>query len=181
LTVSGTVQYAQLETGSFATSYIPTTIAALTRNADVATMTGTNFSDWFNASEGAVFCETTPIALTGQSIFSINNGTNNESLYAFDTSARYYFRARTGAATQATISSPPGTAVAGTTERFVAAYEASNFGISANGAATSTALSGNLPTGVTQLQFAPVNNLHFRKFMYWPQRLINNEVQAFCK
>lgn len=39
---------AQLEAGAFATSYIPTTSAALTRNADVATMTGTNFSDWFS-------------------------------------------------------------------------------------------------------------------------------------
>jgi hypothetical protein len=43
---------AQLEAGAFATSYIPTTTTALTRNADVATMTGTNFSDWYNATEG---------------------------------------------------------------------------------------------------------------------------------
>jgi hypothetical protein len=42
----------QLEAGTFATSYIPTTTTALTRNADVATMTGTNFSDWWQASKG---------------------------------------------------------------------------------------------------------------------------------
>jgi hypothetical protein len=48
----------QIELGAFATSYIPTTSAASTRNADVATMTGTDFSDWFNASEGTFFIET---------------------------------------------------------------------------------------------------------------------------
>jgi hypothetical protein len=44
---------AQLEAGAFATSYIPTVASTVTRNADVATMTGTNFSSWFNSAEGA--------------------------------------------------------------------------------------------------------------------------------
>jgi hypothetical protein len=43
---------AQLEAGSFATSYIPTVASQVTRSADVATMTGTNFSSWYNQSEG---------------------------------------------------------------------------------------------------------------------------------
>jgi hypothetical protein len=43
---------AQLEVGSFPTSYIPTTSSTVTRSADVASMTGTNFSSWFNQSEG---------------------------------------------------------------------------------------------------------------------------------
>ena len=42
----------QTEAGSFATSYIPTVAATVTRAADVATMTGTNFSSWYNQSEG---------------------------------------------------------------------------------------------------------------------------------
>ena len=45
---------AQLEAGSFATSYIPTVASTVTRNADVATMTGTNFSSWYNQSEGTI-------------------------------------------------------------------------------------------------------------------------------
>ena len=46
---------AQLEAGAFATSYIPTTTTALTRNADVASVTGTNFSSWYRQDEGSLF------------------------------------------------------------------------------------------------------------------------------
>jgi hypothetical protein len=46
---------AQLEVGSFPTSYIKTTSASVTRNGDVAVMTGTDFSDWYNATEGSVY------------------------------------------------------------------------------------------------------------------------------
>ncbi len=43
---------AQAETGSFASSYIATTSSSATRTADVASMTGTNFSSWFNNAQG---------------------------------------------------------------------------------------------------------------------------------
>lgn len=42
---------AQLETGAFPTSYIPTTNSTATRSKDSVSMTGTNFSDWYNPSE----------------------------------------------------------------------------------------------------------------------------------
>lgn len=64
LTVTGTVQYAQLEVGGFATSFIPTAATAVTRNADVATMTGANFSDWYNQAEGTVAVSTTTKQIT---------------------------------------------------------------------------------------------------------------------
>jgi hypothetical protein len=47
-----------LEAGAFLTSYIPTTASAGVRNADTISMTGTNFSDWFNASAGTFFINT---------------------------------------------------------------------------------------------------------------------------
>jgi hypothetical protein len=46
---------AQLEEGSFPTSYIPTTDAAATRAADVASISGSNFSSWYRQDEGTVF------------------------------------------------------------------------------------------------------------------------------
>ena len=45
---------AQVEAGAFATSYIPTTTLAVLRNADDVTMSGTNFTSWYNASEGSL-------------------------------------------------------------------------------------------------------------------------------
>jgi hypothetical protein len=44
----------QIERGSFPTSYIPTTASTATRTADNASMTGTNFSSWFNPNEGSI-------------------------------------------------------------------------------------------------------------------------------
>jgi hypothetical protein len=46
---------AQLEVGAFPTSYIPTTSATVTRAADVASITGSNFSSWYRQDEGTVF------------------------------------------------------------------------------------------------------------------------------
>ena len=79
LTVTGTVQYAQLETGAFATSFIPTAASQVTRTADVATMTGTNFSDWFNASEGAfaVQASSTNTSTTNAVLLSCHNTATN--------------------------------------------------------------------------------------------------------
>ena len=47
----------QLEEGAFLTSYIPTdgTIGGKTRNPDNVSITGDNFSDWYNQSEGTLY------------------------------------------------------------------------------------------------------------------------------
>lgn len=55
---------AQLEAGAFATSYIPTVASTVTRSADVATMTGANFSSWYNQNAGTMVCEFAPEGLT---------------------------------------------------------------------------------------------------------------------
>ena len=55
---------AQLELGAFSTSYIPTTTTSVTRNADVATITGTNFSDWWQAGKGGALVQVTPSTIT---------------------------------------------------------------------------------------------------------------------
>lgn len=45
----------QFETGTSASSYIPTTTAQVTRNPDLALMTSTNFSSWFTAGTTGTF------------------------------------------------------------------------------------------------------------------------------
>ena len=48
---------AQLEAGSFATSYTATLASTVTRAADNASMTGTNFSSWYNQAQGSFYCD----------------------------------------------------------------------------------------------------------------------------
>jgi len=56
---------AQLEAGSFATSYIKTEASQVTRSADAASMTGTNFSSWYRADEGTLYAEAVTSKPTG--------------------------------------------------------------------------------------------------------------------
>lgn len=55
VTVSGTVQYANDELGSFATSFMPTGGTSFSRVADVTYLAGVNFSSWYNQAEGSFF------------------------------------------------------------------------------------------------------------------------------
>jgi hypothetical protein len=50
---------AQVESGAFASSYIPTVGSTATRSADAGAMTGTNFSSWFSYGKGTYYVEGT--------------------------------------------------------------------------------------------------------------------------
>jgi len=50
LTVTGSVTLAQLEVGAYASSYIPTVASQVTRAADAFTLSGSNFTQWYNQS-----------------------------------------------------------------------------------------------------------------------------------
>ena len=68
---------AQLEAGENATSYIPTTTASVTRNADVISKTG--ISSLIGQTEGTVLCDINLTKLSeGKGLFAIDNGTTNE-------------------------------------------------------------------------------------------------------
>jgi hypothetical protein len=72
---------AQVEAGSFATSYIPTTTGTLARSADVCNITGANFTSFYNQSEGTLFANVSGLmtdVLSGNRGFAvITDGTYN--------------------------------------------------------------------------------------------------------
>ena len=180
---------AQVETGAFATSYIPTTTTALTRNADVATMTGTNFSDWFNATEGTVNLTFQGLPSSSSQIARmgcINDGTVNNSLISAWIAGVTTLRSRlvVGGATQFQFS---GTIDPTAQNTYCAAYKVNDFAGAFNASTVSTDTLGTLWTP-TQISFgADANGAtnvfsgHLKKFNYWPQRLTNAEVQSFSK
>jgi hypothetical protein len=74
-----TVWGAQLEVGSFATSYIPTTTASVTRNADSGSKTA--ISSLIGSTEGTIFCQLQGLAnLSDFSRISISDGTTNNKI-----------------------------------------------------------------------------------------------------
>lgn len=87
---------AQVEAGAFATSYIPTVASQVTRTADVATMTGTNFSDWYVAGAGGVVGKVLPSTVSGtrpviqfddttsSELIALRGNTTNPELYIVD-------------------------------------------------------------------------------------------------
>jgi len=69
---------AQLEAGSVPTSYIQTTSSTVTRAADILSITGTNFSSFYNQSAGTLFVEYQAYSASGnQQIAGFTQGTNN--------------------------------------------------------------------------------------------------------
>lgn len=174
---------AQLEAGAFATSYIPTTTTALTRNSDVAVMTGTNFSDWYTATAGSLVFSATARG-TNAYVYSFCGAANsgNDALYTY-VSTTYKTQSWTGGALQANIDSG---VADGASVNISSGYATNNFGTAANGNATQTDLTytqatmdklriGNAPNGVVGGQ------IYLRKISYYPQRLTNSELQSFSK
>ena len=71
---------AQLETGSVATSYIPTTTAAVTRNADVVSVSGA-VSGSIGQTQGTIYCEfvnTLVASYTESYVYRVFADANNE-------------------------------------------------------------------------------------------------------
>ena len=70
---------AQFEAGLVLSSYVPTTTAAVTRNADVATITGANFSSFWQADAGGAQVQVTPSTVSGiRPLIQFDDGTANE-------------------------------------------------------------------------------------------------------
>jgi hypothetical protein len=64
----------QLELGSFATSYLPTTASQTTRAADVVSMMGSAFSNWYNPSSGVFLLNSNGPNAYGSAIIGLGTG-----------------------------------------------------------------------------------------------------------
>jgi hypothetical protein len=181
-TVIGTVQYAQLEASLFASSFIPTAGASVTRAADSAVMTGTNFSSWYNAVEGTfVASASTDSTASARGVYAASDGTNNNRIY-FSVTTNAEHLIVTSSVTQANISI---TSVVSdnTVFRDAFAYVQDNANGSTNGILGTPDTVVKLPV-VNQFRLgARGDNTirldgRIRTITFYPQRLTDGQLQA---
>jgi hypothetical protein len=179
---------AQLEAGAFPTSYVKTVASQVTRSADSASMTGTNFSDWYRADEGTLYAEggvDTNIPSTKEFGLVTLVATSPQAAIGFD----YYPNSATinavvfNGATQAFGFGQPITIPNLQFNKTVLAYKLNDFAYSINGGATSADSSGVVPQP-DKLNIGSYLNgnerarLHIKKLSYYPQRLSNENLQS---
>ena len=182
---SGTTYYitpATMVVGGFATSYIPTTTTALSRAADNASMTGTNFSSWYNQSQGTFVVEADAYSTGYRFMFTVITAASNNSissLFRSDQQPSVYVNGVLSA------NLTPGTQIANTFGKLAWSQNGTVFTSSLNGrtpvTATSTAviptmdtlvIGGSSVTGGLQL------NGHIKKLTYYPKALTAVELQG---
>jgi len=178
---------AQLEAGVFPTSYIPTTTTALTRAADVATMTGANFSNWYNQTEGAVYFEggiPSDYSTGFPMLFSINDATTNNNIQPAINAAANVLNVEMKVAGSVVAGFYP--AYTSGTTKLVFTYKLNDVNYAKDGVAGTTDTSAAIPA-VTQMNLgatqAPSNflNGHIARISYYPTRLADTDLVRITK
>jgi hypothetical protein len=109
VTVTGTLDVFQLEAGSVATSPIETSGTAVTRAADVVTISGVDGEDWFNQEEFTIVAECVPTRVDGIATFLVlGNSSSRRVLLYFDGGEAIAQLRGTQGIQQATIPASPG-------------------------------------------------------------------------
>ena len=174
---------AQLEAGAFATSYIPTVASQVTRSADLASMTGTNFSSWYRADEGTLYSESSSYRAAYSPNAVLWDGTiGNRIDFGTPGTASDLSRltVSVNSSNQCDIRYS-GTYAVNTFLKASAAYKVNDFAVSVNGAAVQTDILGTIPV-VNSLAIGSRNDVNtyqngtIKKLAYYPKRLQNSEL-----
>lgn len=180
---------AQLEAGATPTPYIPTTSVSVTRAADVVSMTGTNFSSWYNQTEGTflvVSPQTSSSNAFVQQYLDVSDASVNERMFfRRGPTGIPAFAGVDGGVTQFDISDL--TVVSGSAS-FAACfgYKVNDIAMSVDGRPVSTDTAATIQT-TTQLhigqnfgssQFA---NAFISRIVYWTSRLPNTDLQILSR
>jgi len=132
---------AQLEEGSYATSYIPTTSASVTRNADVISKTG--ISSLIGQTEGTIFVDANiSIRDTNRFLVDMQDGTNNDVFQFFLGGNTLTINIFDGGTLQATLN---GGYCLGN-KKIALGYKANDFVLYIDGVQVATDTSGSVPS-----------------------------------
>ena len=179
----------QVESGSFETSYIPTYASntSVTRAQDIAKITGTNFTDFYNASESTIFFESTVAPVTNSKYFTFHgsDGGGNELIEAAAISGP---GANIFTYTDSTVHSNAQVTDSGaTTLKYAAGIKANDINLAINGTLGTTDTSSTQPDAIDKLIIGNYNsgnyyiNTSIKKLSYYNKRLPNAQLQGLTQ
>ena len=142
---------AQLEQGSYATSYIPTSGSAVTRVADVCN--GAGNEQVFNDSEGVLFAEISALANDGTTRrISISDGTtSNRLVLSYNSTSNQIQSFLANPTVQFNFYHTLSNSVE--FNKIAVKYKANDFALWINGIKVDTDTSGTVPNGLDKLNF----------------------------
>jgi hypothetical protein len=177
---------AQLEAGAFATSYIPTVAATVTRAADISTSVATSVfeNSWYRQDEGTVFVEASPKA--NAAFVGFNDGTTSNRIRLAHTGTTAALAVNvTGGALQFSINSGVASFPLNTQGKAALAMKASDFALVGNTSSvvTSTGLmpSINQATIGSSIGTTTFVNGTIKRLTYFPTRLGNEVLQRITQ
>ena len=169
---------AQLEAGSFPTSYIPTAGSTVTRAADIAQITGDNFSSWYNQGEGSFIVSADRVDSLPVSQFTVltTNGFRlPEFLFTSSGNGRVYNNLTGSYITPASL----------TSATFGGAFDSTGISRFINGAGTSVSSTSLNDTNTALYLGNWLNNAtlyrltgHISRLAYYSRRLTDSELQT---
>ena len=170
---------AQFELGSYPTSYIPTTTAIVTRNAETAFNSGN--AAIFNDSEGVLMVEMSKKeGNTSTSSLSLNDGTisNSVTLYYYQSNKLYFD-------IFSSVTTVTGFILNSTHEfnKIAIKYKLNDFSVYINGFEIGVNTNGTLPTGLNTLNFdtgSGSGNVYgkIKQVQYYDSALTDSELEA---
>jgi len=168
---------------SFPTSYIPTSASAVTRAADVASITGANFSSWHNNSASTLYIESPSfpeyskvsngafIYISDVAVFSIGTGDGIKfGTGSPSTNTRLFVTE--GATNVSLFNNAPGT-------KFAFGLTAGDLAGAIDGSIVGTDNTAVMPTGMDRLVMTPYSSgyAHISRLTYYPYRLADATLQ----
>jgi hypothetical protein len=146
---------AQIEAGSYATSYIPTTGAASTRNADVCNNSGS--AQDFNSEEGVLYAEykmVNQVASFPQIRIADSSLQNQVSFYTYNNTLQYYVKSNNINVILGSISVSENTDY-----KFAISYSSSETSIFLNGVKQGSYLNKDMPSNLEKLDIVTSDNV----------------------
>jgi hypothetical protein len=169
----------QMELGAFATTFIPTSTAAVTRLADTCSLTGV--ADLIGQTEGTFYTELQISQTTSRAIFSLDIGTTTNYIAATTNGANQVRVAVSQSSSNTNVITS--TALTFGRHKLAIAYKSGDYALYIDGVQAGTSSSTNFPIGtlsqivLASVSYGQLSDGHAQVGLY-TTRLSNEELQS---